>query len=162
MSAFVVSREHVAALLNYAHFHNLGGSVGSGEGAVVGPAHACQADMLYAQNERSVAALYGLPIETHPPFTVTEIVAARGLICSHAAFVKAAHCLRYQSCETDDYQGSPAWALLREWCYAAMEEITQTLQVYQDAPWALANFPAGGAWGAHVKLSKKKKKGTNP
>lgn len=47
--------------------------------------------------------------------------------------IKACHCVNYQSCETDDWEDTPACALLQNIEAAAVRQ----LPGYDDAPWGI-------------------------
>jgi hypothetical protein len=116
MSAFVVPRVHVAALVKYARAQRLVGEVFSLTRQTDSQLSqvAC-ADILQRENIRSCEGRY--PHDAHefaaelgPRFTTGEISAAPEL--THAEAFKAAACLRYQSCECDDYEATVAAAIL--------------------------------------------------
>ncbi len=52
---------------------------------------------------------------------------------SQVEIIKICHCLRYQSCETDDYDNSLAAAFIE----SVLSHITHNLPGYDKAPWGL-------------------------
>jgi len=142
LSAYVVERIHVAAIIGYAIdrgygpfrlFFELKDSDAAWDAA-------CGfADMLMRQNVRSVATRYGYPMHDPEPYTKRELVEARvkALIKSTVAFYKACRCLIYQSCETEDYERTAAGVMVRRLLDDAMAAYFMSLPAYADAPWSL-------------------------
>lgn len=98
------------------------------------------ADMLWQENIRSVMARYPNdtfeslpgPIEKPEHIVITECDywATRPAFQS-VQILKMLECLEYQSCETRDYQTTPAYRLLDHMRRVAISE----LPGYEDAPW---------------------------
>lgn len=91
------------------------------------------AAILRHQNVRSIQARYPsdwstmLP-DTPAPYTFRRV--NRGLI-DPATVLKSCACLEYQSCESDDYRDTLAYAVLEGIRSAAIHALTG----YEEAPW---------------------------
>jgi hypothetical protein len=119
MSAFICNLSHVTALAVHAARNRL-----------LGWADANQAgEMLHAENVKSVNYRYG------------EATSPRFALCAWAAFhpfsqvqiIKAAHCLRYQSCEHPGWEKSDACKLLE----AIIGHDSTGLAGYDEAEWEI-------------------------
>ena len=89
-----------------------------------------------AENVRSVDHRYNETNAREAPFTFAEIASARDLTPVEA--LKCAHCLEYQSCETEDYQDTAAYLLLQRICDAAVKlGADRKAPGYDSAPWGL-------------------------
>jgi hypothetical protein len=146
MSAFVVSHDHIDALLTFARQEKLqdrlAHRLGKSERAI------CDFDeigrVLLTENVRSVLYRYpdsteddapgktgeradGYRFKTYEPFV--HMPAGK----KAAWVIKACHCFDYQSCETEDYEASVAHGMIREIEAAAV----RTLPHYEDAPWGI-------------------------
>lgn len=110
MSAFVVPRVHVAALVKFARARQVVGLASLSRRAEMLSTCAA-ADLLLRDNWRSYCLRYPdeLP-ETEPGFTFAEIMAAPILTPTEA--LKAANCLSYQCCDPPDWQERVAFTLL--------------------------------------------------
>jgi hypothetical protein len=129
MSAFVVSKKHVAALANYA----VSKKVWLG-GKSAGPA---DFESIYktlaAENVRSVCHRYA----DEKPEAYADFLKPAGrntVLYTPVAVIKLAQCLDYQSCETDDWKETQACRILKSITSAAID----ALPGYQEAPWAIA------------------------
>jgi len=123
MSAFVVSREHVAALVKY---------LAEVETREITQTDALKADVLLAANVLSVAHRYPHDIpEMEEPFTAAEIRKARTLPALHA--ISLAQSLQYQSCERDDYENSVA----ERWTRTLIDRAASRLPGWDAAPWTI-------------------------
>ena len=130
MSAFIVSDSHINALVRYASRHKVGVSYGatvmrlnafSNEQAV--------AQILLDENVKSVNYRYS---ESETP----QIDYDRGApILSAIQAIKAAQCLRYQSCEHSDFEESIAFKLIE----AIISDAIPRLEGYESASWAIAD-----------------------
>lgn len=98
------------------------------------------ADILYAENMRSVLRRYPDddvdsapgPIEKPESIKITlrhfnDIRWVRPAV----EILKMCACLSYQSCETDDWESTPAYRLVQ----AIKEAAIRVLPGYEDAPW---------------------------
>ena len=128
MSAFIVSDSHINALVRYASRHKVGVSYGAtvmrlnafdNEQAV--------AQILLDENMKSVNYRYS-ESET------TSINYDRGApILSAIQAIKAAQCLRYQSCEHPEYEDS----LASKFIEAIIADAIPRLEDYDSAQWAI-------------------------
>lgn len=130
MSAFVVSKNHVAALAHYAINKQIwfdGRSARREDFKTI-------YQTLAAENVRSVCHRYaGDKAENYASF-----VSGRGVkphvIVDPVQIIKLADCLDYQSCETDDWKETEAYRLLEKIRNAAISN----LPGYFTAEWAIA------------------------
>lgn len=99
------------------------------------------ADILYAENIRSVLQRYPDDDEESAPGPIKKLAhiritqrdfSAGKLKLPMVAVLKMCDCLEYQSCESDDWQKTPAYRLLNAIRKAAIHD----LPGYEDAPWA--------------------------
>jgi len=129
MSAFVVSKKHVAALANFAVSHKvwLGTrSAGSGDFESI-------YQTLAAENVRSVCHRYAdEKAENYADFL--KPYGRNTILYTPVAVIKLAQCLDYQSCETDDWEDAQACRILKSIITAAIN----ALPGYEEAPWAIS------------------------
>lgn len=155
MSAYVCSSDHIAVLAAYAvggqpqrvsaYFLYYHGGVDMAGRTRCEQAYYF-ANVLYQENIRSVSARYpddsidNLPGPIHKPAEIVvefrAWITAAGL--KPVAILKMCDCLEYQSCETDDYRQTPAFALLDAIRGAAI----RNLAGYEDAPWEFTRSAA--------------------
>lgn len=130
MSAFVVSKKHIAALANFAVAKKvwLGNhSAGPGDYESI-------YKTLAAENVRSVCHRYAdEKTENYADF-LKPTGRGKSVVIDPVSIIKLAQCLDYQSCETDDWKETPACAILRQVINAAID----ALPGYDAAPWAIA------------------------
>ena len=127
MSAFICHNSHVTALAVYAARNRL---LGSKDANQVG-------EMLHAENVASVNYRYGEA--TRPDFILCEWAAFHGF--SQVQLIKAARCLRYQSCEHPGWAGSEACKLLE----AIIGGTSVDLPGYDEAEWVITPPAANAA-----------------
>lgn len=114
MSAFLVSETHLNVIVSY--FVGLGRDDGlwfglKGEYAYLTRENAPDvAQALYDENIRSVNHRYNEQSSDYL-FSFTYIRDAK-YIYKVGEIAKALDCLEYQSCETDDYHNTDAWAIV--------------------------------------------------
>ena len=130
MSAFIVSDSHINALVRYASRHKVGVSYGAtvmrlnafdNEQAV--------AQILFEENVKSVNYRYS-ESET------TQIDYDRGApILTAIQAIKAAQCLRYQSCEHQEFEDSLACKFIA----AIIADAIPRLEGYDSAEWAISD-----------------------
>lgn len=138
MSAFIVSNDHIDALLSYCLRQAYTVSYYNPESGRRHPINYETAEevgrILLDQNVRSVDHRYGGRIDDDmrnaaanyrfqyywPHLKAVEVISA-------------VHCLEYQSCETDDWEGSLAWRI----CQAIKAEAISNLPGYREAPWEI-------------------------
>ena len=128
MSAFIVSDSHINALVRYASRHKVGVSYGAtvmrlnafgNEQAV--------AQILFEENVKSVNYRYS-ESET------TQIEYDQGApILTAIQAIKAAQCLRYQSCEHPAFEDS----LASKFIEAIIADAIPRLEGYDSAEWAI-------------------------
>jgi hypothetical protein len=127
MSAFICNNSHITALAVYAARNRL---LGLKDANQIG-------QMLHAENVASVNYRYGE--DTKPEFTLCEWAAFREF--SHVQIVKAARCLRYQSCEHPGWNDSEACKLLE----AIIVGTSDDLPGYDEAEWEISPHASNAA-----------------
>jgi len=130
MSAFIVTDTHINALVRYASRHKITVAYGNPTMRLNVSAHEQEvAQLLIDENIKSVNYRYS-EAET------SLIEYDRGApILSAIEAIKAAQCLRYQSCEHSDYEESIAFKLIEAIIYDAIPR----LDGYESASWAIAD-----------------------
>ena len=128
MSAFTVTNTHINALVRYASRHKITVAYGNPTMRLNVSAHEQEvAQLLLDENIKSVNYRYS---ETETGFIEYD----RGApIISAIQAIKAAQCLRYQSCEHPTYEGSIAELLVE----AIISDAIPRLEGYNDAQWAI-------------------------
>jgi hypothetical protein len=128
MSAFTVTNTHINALVRYASRHKITVAYGNPTMRLNVSAHEQEvAQLLLDENIKSVNYRYS---ETETGFIEYD----RGApIISAIQAIKAAQCLRYQSCEHPTYEGSIAQLLVE----AIISDAIPRLEGYNDAQWAI-------------------------
>jgi hypothetical protein len=131
MSAFVVNKSHIDVLVWYAMrpngFHGPTSYWWNGETHMITDRDQV-GNLLLAENVRSVNARY----DDHEPVpTYSYRMPTRAY--SEVEVIKACDCLKYQSCETDDYRETEAYAALN----AIREKAIHALAGYDDADWEI-------------------------
>lgn len=133
MSAWVVSHDHIDALLTFTKDRTMDRTE--------------TGRLLLKENVRSVAHRYPGDSEADLPGKCGETAdgykfryfepfspAANMPAAKKAAWVlKACQCFDYQSCETDDYEQSAAWKIIR----SIESEAIMSLPHYEQAPWGI-------------------------
>ena len=130
MSAFIVTDTHINALVRYASRHKITVAYGNPTMRLNVSAHEQEvAQLLIDENIKSVNYRYS-EAET------SLIEYDRGApILSAIEAIKAAQCLRYQSCEHSDYEESIAFKLIE----AIISDAIPRLEGYESASWAIAD-----------------------
>lgn len=140
MSAFIVSHDHIDALMTYAAFSRISyWNPEARDRTVVTNINAEEVGrILLHENERSVRHRYSDFGPDDLPGTIGEDAASyhfrlfqRSLTAIQA--IKAVNCLEYQSCEHDDWEGSLAWRI----CQAIKSHATHHLPGYDLAAWEI-------------------------
>lgn len=130
MSAFIVSDTHVNALVRYASRHNVRAFHGNPLAMFqVKDNEQAAAELLLAENVKSVNYRY----RDNEVMTITYDRGAPILTAIQA--IKAAQCLRYQSCECDDFEESIAFKLIE----AMIADAIPRLDGYESAQWAISD-----------------------
>ncbi len=119
MSAFIVTHDHINAIISFACQYNIAGVAGREQAT---------AELLLAENTRSVNHRYreNTPVET-------IVFSSQDPTLSPIEVIKACDCLDYQSCETDDWRSTPACKLLE----SIQSHAVRQLDGYQKAPWEI-------------------------
>lgn len=130
MSAYIVSHNHINAIVKFAGRHGITAHPGLGRPAlVVAGNEQAIAELLLRENTRSVNHRYG---ETTPASAIVFSFEAPEL--SPIEAIKACNGLDYQSCETDDWQETAACRLL----LAIQSCAVRLLPGYEEAAWEIA------------------------
>lgn len=127
MSAFVVSDEHLGAILRYAAFKNMyafGKNVRGNEQEI--------GMLLLTENYISVEARYPKIYTERRTFHYIPFYATRPLL-KPIEFIKLCQSLAYQSSEHDAYDSSDAGRAVRGFISTAISR----LEGYEDAPWSI-------------------------
>lgn len=144
MSAFIVSHDHIDALMSYALAHRLSYYVPAVPPAVGGASITVTSfnvtevgRILLDENERSVRARYSDYAPGELPGTIGEESGGytfRQFPALPAVHVlKACQCFDYQACETDDYEATLAHTIVNAIRSAAVRD----LPGYEKAPWEI-------------------------
>ena len=130
MSAFIVSDTHINALVRYASRHNVRAFHGNPLAMFqVKDNEQAAAELLLAENVKSVNYRYR-------DNEVMSITYDRGApILTAIQAIKAAQCLRYQSCECDDFEESIAFKLIE----AIIADAIPRLDGYESAQWGITD-----------------------
>ena len=130
MSAFIVSDTHINALVRYASRHNVRAFYGNPLAMFqVKDNEQAAAELLLAENVKSVNYRYR-------DNEVMSITYDRGApILTAIQAIKAAQCLRYQSCECDDFEESIAFKLIE----AIIADAIPRLDGYEAAQWGITD-----------------------
>jgi hypothetical protein len=123
VSAFQVSATHIAAVVGSAAAYDRSSTPDDLQEL---------AALFAAENARSVQHRYRQPTEA---VEIPSALIARYLLqpIAAAALLKAIDCLDYQSCETDDWERTPAYRHL-----SRLESIAKrALPGYESAPWGI-------------------------
>jgi hypothetical protein len=126
MSAYIVSDNHINAIVKFASQHSSGGfgvvpQVAGNEQAI--------AELLLAENTRSINYRYR---ESTPVEPIVFSLDAPTL--SPIQVLKACDCLDYQSCETDDWESTTACKLIS----AIKSDAVRRLPGYDSAEYSIA------------------------
>lgn len=152
MSAFIVSHDHIDALLTFAKLHRVSYYVpqsicnkpGGTRVDINGETATEIGAILLSENERSVRHRYPDIVAHDLPGTIGEDAAGyrfrefaevyRMPAAQKCAWVlNGCRCFDYQSCETDDYERSLAHRIIRAIEAAAI----RALPHIEDAPWEI-------------------------
>jgi len=128
MSAFVVSKNHLAAIAAFGALKQVStgtSNVGFDFGSIY--------KTLAEANVRSVCHRYGDSKDEYRNFLKPPARVPRLQLPTAIQIVKLCDCLDYQSCETDDWRGSEACKLLGHIRNAAI----RALPGYDEAKWAI-------------------------
>lgn len=132
MSAFVVSHNHINALVAFAIRQEYGGRPSyyfKGERCFYEP-ESWIGQVLLDENIRSVNHRYE---EQTPPEPYKFYWPVFKAVISPLQAIKACACLDYQSCETPDWQDTRAYAILQD----IRERAIRELPGYDEAHWEI-------------------------
>ena len=130
MSAFIVSDTHINALVRYASRRKISVSYGNPTIRLNVECHEQQvSQLLLDENVKSVNYRY----RDNEVMSITYDRGAPVLTAIQA--IKAAQCLRYQSCEHDGFEDSIASKLIE----AIIADAIPRLEGYDCAQWAIAD-----------------------
>lgn len=139
MSAFLLEDSHfielAAALTQSATHYDMAKFIADPDGFL--PEAYCTkiANILKAENVRSIQARYGDEDDNEPPIVVGYSRAMTRKVTNPVHIIKMCDCYDYQSCETDDYEQSIAYGLIRK----LRREMIMSLPGYDDAPWSFVS-----------------------
>lgn len=140
MSAFIVSHDHIDAIVTYAAFSRV--SFWNPEAKTRTEITMTNAEeigrMLLHENERSVRGRYPDDGPGELPGTVGEDAATyRFRVWQRplkpVEVIKAVKCLEYQSCEHRGWESSLAWRI----CQSVKDHAINRLPGYDDAAWEI-------------------------
>jgi hypothetical protein len=134
MSAYIVSDTHISALVTWAaslqvsfYFANQRTNITWQNAEEIGRA-------LLDENVRSVGHRYEGRIDSEEKNAAASYKFVRfDTPLEIAEVIKACHCLDYQSCETDDWKDSKAYAILQ----AIEDKAITRIPGYERAPWGI-------------------------
>ena len=130
MSAFIVSDSHINALVRYASRHNVRVFYSNPLTMFrVQDNEQETASLLLDENVKSVNSRYA------DEQTMSIIYNRAAPILTAIEAIKAAQCLRYQSCEHFDYEDSIAFKLVE----AIITDAIPRLDGYEQAAWAITD-----------------------
>lgn len=119
MSAFIVSTDHIDAIVTYAGTHGISRRSPTELGQILLTENAKSVASLYQEGMSNEGAAYVFRTFTKP--------------LSAVAILKACDCLEYQSCEHDSWADSIARSILDSIRVAAIKQ----LPGYADAAWEI-------------------------
>jgi hypothetical protein len=130
MSAFIVTDSHINALVRYASRHNIRVFYGATlQCHAVRESEQSTADILLNENVKSVNYRYN---ENDNASIVYDYKAP---LLTPIEAIKAAQCLRYQSCEHNDYEQSIASKIIE----AIIVDAIPRIDGYDKAAWCIEN-----------------------
>lgn len=124
MSAFIVARETIAAIVGY---------YSANSGYLPCEQLDAMGQMLWDENHKQYNYRYRENLVA--PRFVYESAYSFSKLQSPAAILAAIHCLDYQCSEHDDYQKSETKELLMRIEREAMHKVLDALPEYREAPW---------------------------
>lgn len=132
MSAYIVNREHISYLVLAAEAYGLNWSHGNKDHRIRRGDYdemVRAGQMLWDENTRSVNARYRSNDE---PLTFSERdLPLKAMTFPGVQVIKAAQCLRYQSCEHEGWEQSEACAFIS----ALINSASYHIAGYDDAAW---------------------------
>jgi capsid portal protein len=138
MSAFMCNTADFATLAKFAIENQCQGTDEKGKPRKL----ARVANLLGAENARSVNYRYAHNPDAQEKFvllTGAQVTAAALRDVSTVQIIKLCDCVKYQSCETADYESTPAYALLNNIRETAVSKAPDySMSTYASAAWGLA------------------------
>ncbi|KKN76504.1 hypothetical protein LCGC14_0370130 [marine sediment metagenome] len=138
MSAYIVNKGHINAMLNSRIQSRYGARWYHGEWHELTPINAdAVGQMLLDENIKSVMSRYEDRTITDLPGSAEYLIPFKHRfteVPSAIEAIKLTHCYEYQSCEHEEWEASEAKAF----CSALIEDKIGELPGYDDAPW---NWP---------------------
>ena len=125
MSAWIVSNEHLAAMVKFLQASNNWHQIDDGEARRL-------FRILADENARSVNHRYSHHEPQDAPEYSTSLM-MRAQVLDPVVILKARSCYEYQSCETDDYYETEAAKINARVQAAAIAK----LPGYEEAPWGI-------------------------
>lgn len=130
MSAFVVSKDHIDAILTFAVKERMSVVLVKNRNFVAIADHLnLVGEVLWKENHKSVNHRYGtksrMPTYTFEKYTKRDI--------SLAVFVNIINCLSYQSCEHEGWENSLAHKIL----ISLIDQGARLMPGCADGPWAI-------------------------
>jgi hypothetical protein len=134
MSAFIVNKEHIDALVNYMVTHKVSYWTGSERVNVTRFNAEEVGRILLDENVRSVNHRYCDRTDADEKNAASDYRFSRSSRSfSPVQIIKAVHCLDYQCCETDDWETTLAHKICQEILSAACH----ALPGYEQAQWGI-------------------------
>jgi hypothetical protein len=133
MSAFIVNKEHIDALVNYMVAHKVSYWTGNNRVNVTRFNAEEIGRILLDENVRSVNHRYSRISEYEKEVASAYSFAFSYRQLSPVQIIKAVHCLDYQSCETDDWETTLAYKI----CQAILRTACYNLPGYEQAQWGV-------------------------
>ena len=130
MSAFVLGKDHIDALVRAHHAYKIGGHYTSND-----ELNALGA-MIWAENVKSVSYRYpsdgeDLPGPINLEWATPYQYPSNVHLLTPVAILKMVQCYEYQSCEHPSWESSEA----HKWAQRMRSEATSRLPGYEAAPW---------------------------
>jgi hypothetical protein len=134
MSAFIVNKEHIDALVNYMVAHKVSYWTGNDRVNVTRFNAEEVGRILLDENVRSVNHRYRDECSSDEKNESSNYrFTPSSRYFSPVQIIKAVHCLDYQSCETDDWETTLAYKI----CQAILSAACRNLPGYDQAQWGV-------------------------
>ena len=128
MSAYIVADAHIDALISYAIKTNVSFYFENGRTDITRNSANDIGQILLDENYRSVNHRYRGEEGDAPRYKIKPHAVLEPVV-----ILKLINCLDYQSCETDDWKASKAYAVLD----AIKDQAIRNLPGYEAAPWGI-------------------------
>lgn len=133
MSAFIVTDNHIHALVGYAIRHDVSYRVNGNRVAITENNADEIGQILVDENYRSVHQRYAERTKGYFGDAESGYKFKRQPLPDAVTMIKAVHCFEYQACETDDWEKSIAHSI----CEAIIDAAIRKLPGYDAAPWGI-------------------------